>query len=53
MNEFLIEFSFKSYNMAPKFDLMIPRDAIFILRYAAYRRIYIQILYKKVPRYAA
>jgi hypothetical protein len=27
MNEFLIECSFKSYNMAPKFDPMIPRYA--------------------------
>jgi hypothetical protein len=35
MNEFLKECPFKSYNMAPKFDPMIPRYAIFILRYAA------------------
>jgi hypothetical protein len=33
MNEFLIECSFKSYNMAPKFDPMILRYAILILRY--------------------
>jgi hypothetical protein len=35
MNEFLIESSFKSYNMAPKFDPMIPHYAILIPRYAA------------------
>jgi hypothetical protein len=35
MHEFLIECSFKSYNMTPKFDPMIQRYAIFILRYAA------------------
>jgi hypothetical protein len=46
MNDFLIECSFKSNNMAPNFDPMIPRYAILILRYAAYRRI-------MVPRYAA
>jgi hypothetical protein len=34
MNELLIECSFKSYNMAPKFDPMILRYAILILRYA-------------------
>jgi hypothetical protein len=31
MNGFLIECSFKSYKMAPKFDPMIPRYAILIL----------------------
>jgi hypothetical protein len=35
MNEFIIECSFKSYSMAPKFDPLIPRYAILILRYAA------------------
>jgi hypothetical protein len=35
MNEFLIDCSFKQYSMALKFDLLIPRYAILILRYAA------------------
>jgi hypothetical protein len=35
MNEFLIDFSFKQYSMAPKFDLLIQRYAILIPRYAA------------------
>jgi hypothetical protein len=44
MNEFLIDCYFKQYSMALKFDLLIQRYPILI---------YIQILYKKVPRYAA
>jgi hypothetical protein len=35
MNEFLIECSFKPYNMAPEFDQLIQRYAILIPRYAA------------------
>jgi hypothetical protein len=37
------------YVMAPKFDQLIPRYAILILRYAAKRRIYIQILFCAIP----
>jgi hypothetical protein len=39
MNEFLIDCSFKQYSMGLKFDLMIQRYAILIMRYAALRRI--------------
>jgi hypothetical protein len=46
MNEFLIDCSFKQYSMAIKFDLLIQRYAIWILRYAAMRGIMVQ-------RYAA
>jgi hypothetical protein len=47
MNEFLIDCSFnKQYSMALKFDLLIQRYAILILRYATYRGIMVQ-------RYAA
>jgi hypothetical protein len=53
MNEFFIDCSCKQYSMALKFDLLIQHYAILILRYAAWRRIYIQILYKKVTHYAA
>jgi hypothetical protein len=35
MDEFLIDCSFKQYSMALKFDLLIQRFAILILRYAA------------------
>jgi hypothetical protein len=35
MNEFLIDFSFKQYSMALKYDLLIQRYATLILRYAA------------------
>jgi hypothetical protein len=35
MNEFLIDCPFKQYSMALKFDLLIQRYAILILRYAA------------------
>jgi hypothetical protein len=35
MNEFLIDCSFKQYCMALKFDLLIQRYVILILRYAA------------------
>jgi hypothetical protein len=35
MNEFLIDCSFKQYSMALKFDLLIQRYGILILRYAA------------------
>jgi hypothetical protein len=35
MNEFLIDCSFKQYSMALKFDLLIQRYAILILRFAA------------------
>jgi hypothetical protein len=35
MNKFLTDCSFKSYSMASKFDLLIQRYAILILRYAA------------------
>jgi hypothetical protein len=35
MNEFLIHRSFKQYSMALKFDFLIQRYAILILRYAA------------------
>jgi hypothetical protein len=35
MNEFLIDWSFKQYSMAPKFDLLLQRYAILIPRYAA------------------
>jgi hypothetical protein len=41
MNEFLIDYSFKQYSMALKFELLIQRYAILILRYAAQRSIYI------------
>jgi hypothetical protein len=46
MNEFLIDCSFKQYSMALKFDVLIQRYAILILRYAAWRGIIVQ-------RYAA
>jgi hypothetical protein len=39
MNKFLIDFSFNQYSMALKFDLLIQRYAILILRYAAKRGI--------------
>jgi hypothetical protein len=42
----LIDCSFKQYSIALKFDLLIQRYAILILRYAALRGI-------MVPRYAA
>jgi hypothetical protein len=42
MNEFLIDCSFKQYGMALKFDLLIQRYAILILRYAAKRVIMVQ-----------
>jgi hypothetical protein len=35
MNAFLIDCAFEQYSMALKFDLMIQRYAILILRYAA------------------
>jgi hypothetical protein len=35
MNEFFTDCSFKQYSMALKFDLLIQRYAILILRYAA------------------
>jgi hypothetical protein len=35
MNEFLIDCSLKQFSMAQKFDLLIQRYAILILRYAA------------------
>jgi hypothetical protein len=35
MKKFLIDCSFKQYSMAQKFDLLIQRYAILILRYAA------------------
>jgi hypothetical protein len=38
MNKFLIDCSFKSYSMAPKFDQLIQRYVILIPRYAAYCR---------------
>jgi hypothetical protein len=34
MNEFLIDCTFKQYSIALKFDLLIQRYAILILRYA-------------------
>jgi hypothetical protein len=46
IHEFLIDCSFKQYSIALKFDLLIQRYAILILRYSALSGI-------MVPRYAA
>jgi hypothetical protein len=44
MNEFLIDCSFKQSSMALKFDLLIQRYAILILRYAALRGIMVSAM---------
>jgi hypothetical protein len=42
MNKFLIDCFFKQYSMVLKFDLLIQRYAILILRYAALHGIMVQ-----------